>query len=79
MIVEARSVSKQFGDRFAVKDLNLEVPAGVCFGLLGPNGAGKSSVMQALLLWRQSIGQNQITTHGPFLDMGPPRVDVSTR
>jgi lipooligosaccharide transport system ATP-binding protein len=48
MIVEARSVSKQFGDRFAVKDLNLEVPAGVCFGLLGPNGAGKTTTMRMI-------------------------------
>jgi len=48
MIVEARSVSKQFGDRFAVKDLNLEVPAGTCFGLLGPNGAGKTTTMRMI-------------------------------
>ena len=48
MIVEARAVSKQFGDRFAVKDLNLEVPAGICFGLLGPNGAGKTTTMRML-------------------------------
>ncbi len=48
MIVEAHSVSKQFGDRFAVKDLNLEVPPGVCFGLLGPNGAGKTTTMRML-------------------------------
>ena len=48
MIVEARSVSKQFGDRSAVKDLNLEVPAGTCFGLLGPNGAGKTTTMRMI-------------------------------
>lgn len=48
MIVEARSVSKQFGDRFAVKDLNLEVPAGTCFGLLGPNGAGKTTILRMI-------------------------------
>ncbi len=48
MIVEARAVSKQFGDRIAVKELNLEVPAGVCFGLLGPNGAGKTTTMRMI-------------------------------
>lgn len=48
MIVEAHSVSKQFGDRVAVKGLNLEVPSGVCFGLLGPNGAGKTTTMRML-------------------------------
>src|SRR6202043_2189556 len=32
----------------AVDGLDLEVPAGVCFGLLGPNGAGKSTPMRML-------------------------------
>jgi lipooligosaccharide transport system ATP-binding protein len=48
MIVEAYSVSKRFGDRLAVDRLNLEVPAGVCFGLLGPNGAGKTTTLRML-------------------------------
>jgi ABC-2 type transport system ATP-binding protein len=30
----------------AVRGLNLEVPAGVCFGLLGPNGAGKTTTLE---------------------------------
>lgn len=46
MIVEACSVTKRFGNRLAVDDLNLQVPAGVCFGLLGPNGAGKTTVLR---------------------------------
>jgi ABC-type multidrug transport system ATPase subunit len=34
MIVEARSVSKRFGQRIAVDGLDLDVPQGLCFGLL---------------------------------------------
>jgi len=47
-IVEARSVSKRFGDRIAVDQLDLEVPAGLCFGLLGPNGAGKTTTLRMI-------------------------------
>ena len=32
----------------ALKDVNLEIPAGM-FGLLGPNGAGKSTLMRIFL------------------------------
>ena len=48
MIVRATGVSKQFGSRFAVRGLDLEVPAGVCFGLLGPNGAGKTTTLRMI-------------------------------
>lgn len=43
-----RGVVKRFGSITAVDGLDLEVPAGVCFGLLGPNGAGKSTTMRML-------------------------------
>jgi lipooligosaccharide transport system ATP-binding protein len=47
-VVEIDSVSKQFGDRTAVDDLNLRLPLGVCFGLLGPNGAGKTTTLRMI-------------------------------
>jgi lipooligosaccharide transport system ATP-binding protein len=47
-VIEATAVSKRFGDRLVVDDLNLTVPAGVCFGLLGPNGAGKTTTLRML-------------------------------
>jgi len=48
MIVQCRGVSKEFGARVAVQDLDLEVPAGLCFGLLGPNGAGKTTTLRMI-------------------------------
>ena len=39
---------KRFGGKPAVVDLDLEVPAGVCFGLLGPNGAGKTTALKMI-------------------------------
>jgi lipooligosaccharide transport system ATP-binding protein len=47
-IVEASSVSKRFGDRLAVDQLELEVMPGLCFGLLGPNGAGKTTALRMI-------------------------------
>ena len=47
-VVEARGISKKFGDRFAVDNLDLDVPAQVCFGLLGPNGAGKTTTLRMI-------------------------------
>jgi lipooligosaccharide transport system ATP-binding protein len=46
--VSLHGVVKRFGDVRAVNGLDLEVPAGLCYGLLGPNGAGKSTTMRIL-------------------------------
>jgi lipooligosaccharide transport system ATP-binding protein len=48
MIVRLQAVTKRFGDRTAVDDLDLAIPAGSCFGLLGPNGAGKTTTLRMI-------------------------------
>jgi lipooligosaccharide transport system ATP-binding protein len=47
-VIKARAVSKRFGERLAVDNLNLEVSPRVCFGLLGPNGAGKTTTLRMI-------------------------------
>ncbi len=42
------SVSKSFGDVFAVVELSLSIPGGEVYGLLGPNGAGKTTALRML-------------------------------
>jgi len=49
MILRTINLSKRFGHRWAVADLNLAVEAGQIFGFLGPNGAGKSTTIRMLL------------------------------
>ncbi|WON74805.1 ABC transporter ATP-binding protein [Nitrosospira sp. Is2] len=44
----ARGLSRQFGRRIVVHDLDLELGHGEVLGFLGPNGAGKSTVMRML-------------------------------
>src|SRR4051794_41913306 len=51
--ISLRGVRKSFGSLTAVDGIDLEVPAGVCFGLLGPNGAGESTTMGVVT--RQAI------------------------
>src|SRR3979409_1177043 len=46
--ISLHGVVKRYGSIVAVDGLDLDVPAGVCFGLLGPNGAGKSTTMRML-------------------------------
>jgi len=48
VIVTCRNVTKTFEDRTVVRDLDLDVPAGQCFGLLGPNGAGKTTTLKMI-------------------------------
>src|SRR5882757_4515270 len=46
--VEARELTKRFGDFVALEGLSLKVHSGQCVGLLGPNGAGKSTFIGCL-------------------------------
>jgi len=47
--IEARGVTKRFGERTAVDGVDLLVPRGSAFGFLGPNGAGKTTMIRMLL------------------------------
>jgi ABC-type multidrug transport system ATPase subunit len=47
-VVTLRRVSRRFGARLAVSELDLDVPRGTCFGLLGPNGAGKTTTLRMI-------------------------------
>jgi ABC-2 type transport system ATP-binding protein len=46
--IEAKDLTKRFGDFVAVDKLELSVPKGTIFGLLGPNGSGKSTIIRML-------------------------------
>jgi ABC-2 type transport system ATP-binding protein len=48
MILEARNLTKKFGDFTAVNDLNLAIQKGEILGLLGPNGAGKTTTISMI-------------------------------
>jgi len=48
-LVILESVTKRFGEVWAVRDLSIRIKSGVTYGLLGPNGSGKSTTMKMIL------------------------------
>ena len=58
VIMEARDLTKEFGDFRAVEKLNLKINRGEVFGFLGPNGAGKTTSISMMVgLLRPTSGQ----------------------
>ena len=47
-VVEANSISKEYGQVKALSNLNLKLAPGEIYGLLGPNGAGKSTLIKII-------------------------------
>jgi ABC-2 type transport system ATP-binding protein len=48
-LIEARELTKHYGDKLAVDHLSFDVPPGQVTGFLGPNGSGKSTTMRLIL------------------------------
>jgi ABC-2 type transport system ATP-binding protein len=66
-MIEARGLTKRYGDKTAVDDVSFTVHPGVVTGFLGPNGAGKSTTMRMILgLDRPSAGT--VTVNGRRYD-----------
>jgi len=67
LAIEARGLSKHFGDLKAVDKLDLSVPRGQIYGFLGPNGSGKSTTIRMLcgLLTPTEGSAHVLGTHVP--------------
>ena len=63
LVVEARGLSKAYGDKLLFDNLNFNLPQGGIVGIIGPNGAGKTT------LFRIITGQEQ--ADGGELRIGP--------
>lgn len=48
MILQAKNISKKFGEQTALEDVNLTIGEGEFFGLLGSNGAGKTTMIRII-------------------------------
>ena len=47
--LDIRKLRKEFGNKAAVKDINLQVRENIIFALLGVNGAGKTTTIRILM------------------------------
>jgi ABC-2 type transport system ATP-binding protein len=70
--IEARGLTKRYGDKIAVDDLTFTVEPGRVTGFLGPNGAGKSTTMR-LVLGLDSPTAGTVTVGGKrYADLPSP-------
>lgn len=63
-MIEFEHVSRTYGTKEAVRDLNLAIPSGELFALLGPSGAGKTTSIKMLVgLLQPSQGSVRVCGH----------------
>ena len=48
MLLELKNVSKSYGPKKVLKNINLSIEEGKIVGLLGPNGSGKSTMIKLI-------------------------------
>lgn len=49
LVIDVRTLRKQYGDKQVLRGLDLQVAKGQLLGLIGPNGAGKSTLLRTLV------------------------------
>jgi len=62
-LVQARGLTKRFGDFVAVDAVDFDIAKGEAFGFLGPNGAGKTSTMK-MITTVSPITEGKLTVFG---------------
>lgn len=48
-VIEAKGVSKAYGDKLLYEDLNFKLPQAGIVGIIGPNGAGKTTIFRMIM------------------------------
>lgn len=48
LVIEAKNVTKSFGDKILVENMSFSLPAGGIVGVIGPNGAGKTTLFKMI-------------------------------
>ena len=77
-VIEAKGISKAYGDKLLFEDLNFLLPPGGIVGVIGPNGAGKSTLFKLLTGKEQpDTGTIEIgsTVHLGFVDQSRDDLD----
>jgi len=66
-VIEFKNVSKAYGERLLIDNLNMKIPAGAIVGIIGPNGAGKSTLFR-MLTGKEQPDSGEIVT-GPTVKL----------
>ncbi len=75
-VVEAKSLTKRFGEVSAVTDLSFALEAGTITGFLGPNGAGKTTTLRMLLGLAKPSGGSALIFGRPYAALDESAVRV---
>ena len=76
--VSLRGITKSYGDRTVVRDLNLDIASGEFFSLLGPSGCGKTTTLRMIGGFVDPT-YGEVSLHGEDVtDLPPNRRDVNT-
>ena len=75
-MIDARHLTKRYGNTLAVSDLSFTVKPGIVTGFLGPNGAGKSTTMR-LIVGLDAPNDGEVTVNGRhYADFQAPLHEV---
>src|SRR4051794_26883632 len=75
--IVAEDLGKRFGDLWALRELDLDIPAGTVLGLLGHNGAGKTTAVRILTtLALPTPGRARVAGHDVVADANAVRASV---
>ena len=72
MTIELQAISRRFGDRWILQDLDLQVGQGECVALLGASGCGKSTALR-LIAGLDQPNRGSILIHGRKVNNVPAR------
>jgi ABC-2 type transport system ATP-binding protein len=68
-VLDAQGLGKRYGRRWAIRDCDLQIPAGHVVGLVGPNGAGKTTLLHlAVGLLTPTAGRISVLDRAPAAD-----------
>jgi len=79
-VIEARNLSKAYGDKLLFEDLSFTLPPGGIVGVIGPNGAGKSTLFKIITGQEEpDTGEIEIgqTVHLGYVDQSRDHLDGS--
>jgi ABC-2 type transport system ATP-binding protein len=76
--IDAKGLTKSYGNQTVLKDINLQVKKGTIFALLGPNGAGKTTTVRILsTLAKADSGEAYIAGHALSSEVKTIRSKIS--